>query len=197
MTRRRFAQHEKSSSFGENEEEVELVPILEKHQHELQEHGQQHQGVTSSMCYYRSLAFFVLSIALVNIIRLGISTLDIGKRSASHHIPSSTNAPDADIWRVEPATTPYPEQGDNNTTSNSNNGELMPTTTQVQPDALLGLGGLLPAAAQTQVTTTIIKQKSVLVIGGAGFIGFHVSMYFKKNRSCGCDLRFYAIQLLF
>ena len=180
MTRRRIAQHEKSSSFGEKEEEVELVPILEKHQHELQEHGQQHQGVTSSMCYYRSLAFFALSIALVNIIRLGISTLDIGKRSASHHNPSSINMLDADIWHVEPATTPYPEQDDNKTTSGSNSGELLPTTTQVKPDALLGLGGLLPATAQTQVTTTIIKQKSVLVIGGAGFIGFHVSMYFKK-----------------
>lgn len=79
----------------------------------------QHEVTTAnSLWYYRSLAFFIVSIVLVNIIRIGISTLDIGKRAPplrieqlhlnSRHPTSSSSTsdnPDADIWHVaEPSS---------------------------------------------------------------------------------------------
>jgi UDP-glucuronate 4-epimerase len=49
---------------------------------------------------------------------------------------------------------------------------------------LLGLGDVTAEALKQQpppvTTTTIIKQKHVLVVGGAGFIGFHTSIYLKR-----------------
>jgi hypothetical protein len=140
----------------------------------------------------------------VNIIRVGISTLDIGKRAPPAAATSSYN-PDSDIWHVtelavgdkkqttthQDKSSPLQIQKHRNKTKttssiSTSNGVIDSTmTTKILPGAALGLGDVAAEALKQQppphvTTTTIIKQKHVLVVGGAGFIGFHTSIYLKR-----------------
>jgi len=182
------------------------VKQKDQDQDQQQQHPTNETGSASNpLWYYRTLAFFIVSIVLVNIIRVGISTLDIGKRAPPVAATSSYN-PDSDIWHVtelsvgdkkqttthQDKSSPLQVQKHRNKTKttssiSTSNGVIdssITTSTKILPGAALGLGDVAAEALKQQqphvTTTTIIKQKHVLVVGGAGFVGFHTSIYLKR-----------------